>query len=457
MKRHSDIDMIHGPLLKNMLIFALPIMAMNLLQLLFNAADMVVVGRYAGSNALGAVGATGALINLLVNLFMGLSVGTSVIVAQDYGADRPADVSRSVHTSITVSILGGLFVGAVGIIFCRPLLSLMGTPDNILDLSALYMRIYFLGMPANMVYNFGAAVLRAVGDSKRPMYYLIISGIVNVILNLIFVIAFRMSVAGVAIATVVSQYLSVVLLMLCLLHSDGCIRFFWKKMQLDPEKLKSLVRIGLPAGMQGTLFSISNVLIQSAVNSFGSTLVAASSAASNLEGMVGTTMNAYYNAAITFTGQNIGAGNPKRVDSIVKVDLVFVFITWILLGGAMMLFSRPLLSIYTSDPEVIELGVIKVNVMMIVYFTCGIMNTVPGVMRGMGYSIAPMLITLVGCCVFRIIWLYTVFAWYPTIRVLYGCYPASWSLAAAGHLISYLMVRKSKGISGGSGLNTQEV
>jgi len=208
------------------------------------------------------------------------------------------------------------------------------------------------------------------------------------------------------------------------------------------------VRIGLPAGMQGTLFSISNVLIQSAVNSFGSTLVAASSAASNLEGLVGTTMNAYYNAAITFTGQNIGAGNPKRVDSIVKVDILFVFATWILLGGAMMLFSRPLLSIYTNDPEVIELGVVKVNVMMVIYFSCGIMNTLPGVMRGMGYSIAPMLITLVGCCVLRIVWLYTVFAWYPTIPVLFACYPVTWSIAGAGHLISYFLVRRKMGIAG---------
>ena len=447
MKRHAEMDMVHGPLLKNMLIFSLPIIAMNLLQLLFNAADMVVVGRFNGSEALGAVGATGALINLLVNLFMGLSVGTSVIVAQDYGANKPMDVSRSVHTSIAVSAIGGVLVGVLGIALCRPLLHMMGTPDDIMDLAVLYMRIYFVGMPANMVYNFGAAVLRAVGDSKHPMYYLVISGVVNVILNLFFVVVCKMSVDGVAWATVISQYLSVVLLMICLMRSEGCIRFHWKKVSIDKEKLIKLTRIGLPAGMQGTLFSLSNVLIQSAVNSFGSSLVAASSAASNLEGMLGTTMNAYYNAAITFTGQCVGAGEKKRIDSIVKVCGLFIMITWIVLGGAMMLLGRPLLSIYTSDPEVIRLGIMKLNIMMMVYFTCGIMNVLPGVMRGMGYSIVPMLITLVGACLLRVVWLYTFFAWYPTIPVLFACYPVTWTLAAIGHVVSYLAVRKRQGIA----------
>ena len=447
MKRHTEIDMVHGPLLKNMWVFALPIIAMNLLQLLFNAADMVVVGRFNGSEALGAVGATGALINLLVNLFMGLSVGTSVIVAQDYGANKPADVSRSVHTSIAVSAIGGIAVGVLGFALCRPLLHVMGTPEDIANLAVRYMRIYFVGMPANMVYNFGAAVLRAVGDSRHPMYYLIISGIVNVILNLFFVVVCKMSVDGVAWATVISQYLSVVMLMICLMRSEGCIRYYWKKTAIDKEKLIKLTRIGLPAGMQGTLFSISNVLIQSAVNSFGSAMVAASSAASNLEGMVGTTMNAYYNAAITFTGQCVGAGEKKRIDSIVKVCLVFIVITWVVLGGASMLFARPLLSIYSTDPAVLDLGVMKLNIMMMVYFTCGIMNVLPGVMRGMGYSIVPMLITLVGACLLRIVWLYTAFAWYPTIPVLFACYPVTWTLAAIGHVVSYLAVRKRQGIA----------
>ncbi len=449
MKKTTEIDVIHGPLVKNMILFALPIMAMNLLQLLFNAADMVVVGRFAGSHALGAVGATGALINLLVNLFMGLAVGTSVIVAQDYGANRPDEVGRSVHTSIAVSIIGGLAIGILGFLSCRPLLRVMGTPEDILDHSVLYMRIYFLGMPANMIYNFGAAVLRAVGDSKRPMYFLIISGIVNVLLNLFFVIVLHMTVDGVAWATVISQYLAVFLLMICLMRSSLCIRFEWKRLHIDRKKLFGLIRIGLPAGMQGTLFSISNVLIQSAVNSFGSSLVAASSAASNIEGMVATTMNAYYNVSITFTGQCVGAGEKRRIDSIFRTNLIFIFVTWIVLGGAVVLLARPLMSIYSSSPGVITLGVRKIQVMMVAYCSCGTMNTLPGVMRGMGYSIVPMLITLFGCCVLRIVWLYTAFAAFPTMEVLFFCYPVTWTISAIGHVISYFAVRKRQGIAAG--------
>jgi len=447
MKQQSELNMTSGPLLKPMLLFSLPIMAMNVLQLLFNAADMVVVGRFAGSDALAAVGSTGALINLLINLFMGLAVGTSVIVAQDYGAQRYGDVSRSVHTSIAVSLIGGIAISIVGITLCRPLLRLMGTPENILDKSVLYMRIYFLGMPANMVYNFGAAVLRSVGDSKRPMYYLIISGVANVISNLIFVIGLHMTVDGVAWATVISQYLAVTLLMICLFRSETCIKFMIHELKIDKKKLRDLLRIGLPAGFQGSLFSISNVLIQSAVNSFGSTVVAASSAAGNLEGIVFNCMNAYYNAAITFTGQNIGAGKPQRIDSIVKVCFIFIFTTWAVLGGLVTLFAEPLLGIYSTDPEVIRYGVMKVNVMMVIYFTCGIMNTIPGVMRGMGYSIMPMLITLIGTCALRVVWVYTAFAWFPTITVLFACYPVTWTVTAICHTISYFAVRKAKGIS----------
>ena len=304
--RSSEMDLNKGSLFGKVLIFALPIMAMNILQLLFNAADMVVVGRYSGSEALAAVGATGSLINLIVNLFMGLSVGTSVVVAQDYGAGKPQTVSRSVHTSIAISIIAGFVVMVLGLLLCSPMLLMMGTPADIIHLSELYMRIYFLGIPASMVYNFGAAVLRAIGDSRRPANYLIISGIVNVVFNLFFVVALNMSVAGVAWATVISQYLSVFLILRCLYRTDKAIRLFPHQIRLDKQKLKDIVRIGLPAGLQSLLFSISNVLVQSAVNSFGSTMVAASSAAGNVEGFVGTTMNAYYNAAITFTGQNMG-------------------------------------------------------------------------------------------------------------------------------------------------------
>ena len=447
MARQRELDMVHGPLMKNMFLFALPIIAMNLLQLLFNAADMVVVGQFSGSDALAAVGATAALISLLVNLFMGLSVGTSVIVAQDYGGGRRGEVSKAVHTSIALSLICGFAVGIGGFIFCEPLLKMMGTPDNILDLAVLYMKIYFVGTPANMVYNFGAAVLRAACDSKRPMYFLVISGAVNVVLNLFFILGLKMSVDGVAWATVISKYLSAVLLMMALLHSEDCFRFDWKRLKIDGKKLLGLIRIGLPAGLQSTLFSVSNVLIQSAVNSFGSAMVAGSSAAGNVEGLISCTSNAYYNAAITFTGQCVGAGEKKRIDKIVLICLAFIFATWILVGGVVMLFSEPLMRIYTTDPEVLRLGLMKLEVMVAVYFTAGTLTTMPGVMRGMGYSITPMLITLVCACLMRIVWLNTAFAWYPTVKMLFAVYPVTWSMGAIGHLISYLCVRKRQGIS----------
>lgn len=438
----DDFDIHSGPLLNQMLMFALPIMAMNVLQLLFNAADMVVVGRFSGSEALAAVGATGSLINLIVNLFMGLSVGTSVIVAQDYGAGKPEAIRRSVHTSIAVSAIGGLIVMAVGLVLSEPLLGMMGTPEDIIHLSTAYIRIYFLGLPASMLYNFGAAILRAVGDSRRPMYYLTITGIVNVILNMFFVIVLHMSVKGVAWATVISQYLAMLLIMTCLSRSDGAIRFSFGLMRIDRYKLKDIVRIGLPAGLQSLLFSISNVLIQSAVNSFGSVMVAASAAAGNVEGFVGTTMNAYYNAAITFTGQSMGAKKYDQIDTIAKVCTILIFVTWIVLGGGILFFGRSLLGFYTSNPEVIELGMLRMKVMMAAYFTCGTMNVFPGLTRAMGYSLLPMLCTLVGACIMRIVWLATVFKWYPTVIVLFMCYPVSWALAGIGQVGSFFYARR---------------
>lgn len=440
--RNNDMDMCSGPLLRKILVFSLPIMAMNILQLLFNAADMAVVGRFSGREALAAVGATGSLINLIVNSFIGLSVGTSVIVAQDCGADQPDAVSRSVHTSIAISIIGGLIVMAVGFALCEPLLEIMGTPEDIFDLSVLYMRIYFTGVPAIMVYNFGAAILRSVGDSRRPMYYLIVTGIVNVLFNLFFVTVLHMSVDGVAWATVISQYLSVLLIMLYLFRCEGAIRFIPRQMRIDGYKLKSIMKIGLPAGLQNSLFSISNVMIQSAVNSFGSTMVAASSTAGNVENFVLTTMNAYSNAAITFTGQNMGARKYDRIDTVAKVCTVLIFATWILLGGVVFLFGRQMLGFFTTDPGVIELGMLRMNVMMTAYFACGMMNVYPGLTRGMGYSMMPMLCTLVGACLMRIVWLFTFFTWYPTVIMLFACYPVTWTLAGLGQVGIFFYARR---------------
>lgn len=448
--RTRRLDMTEGPLFSNMLFFALPIMAMNVLQLLFNAADMVVVGRFSGSHSLAAVGATGSLISLMVNLFMGLSVGTSVVVARDFGAREVEGIRRSVHTSIAISFIGGIIVTGLGLAFCRPLLQWMGTPDDIIDLSTRYMRIYFLGMPASMIYNFGAAILRATGDSKRPMYFLSVSGAVNVVFNLFFVIAFEMGVAGVAWATVISQYLSLVLIMTNLMKNAGPLRFSLDRLKIDKDKLKDIVRIGLPAGLQSSLFSVSNVLIQSAVNSFGSTMVAASAAAGNVENFLGTTMNAYYNAAITFTGQNMGAKEYDRIDSIAKVSAVFIVATSLVLGGVILFFGRFLLAIYTSNPEVVELGMLRMKVMMTTYFTCGTMIVFPGLSRAMGFSVLPMICTLVGACLMRIVWLATVFKLYPTIFVLFLCYPVTWAIAGAGQVATFFYARAKvrAGVSG---------
>jgi putative MATE family efflux protein len=403
---------------------------------------MIVVGQFAGKQPLAAVGATGALINLLVNIFMGLSVGTSVVVAQNFGAQDYKGIHDSVHTSIAISIIGGFFVMVIGLLFCEPLLEYMGTPDDIIHLSTLYMKIYFLGMPANMVYNFGAAILRASGDSKRPMYYLSISGVINVILNLFFVLVLHMTVDGVAWATVISQYISVALILLSLMKNHSHIQFIPTQLRIDRNKLIDIIRIGVPAGIQNILFSVSNILIQSAVNSFGSTMVAASTASSNIEGFIGTTSNAYYNAAITFAGQNMGAKKYKRIDSIAKICTLLVFATWIVVGGATLLFGRSLLSIYVNEADVIDLGMKRLQVMMITYFTGGLMNVYPGLIRGMGYSFLPMVVTLVGVCLMRIVWLATVFAWYPTVVVLFLCYPVTWGLTSIGHIITFLFLRK---------------
>ncbi len=436
-----DLDMSNGPLVRTLIIFALPIMAMNILQLLFNAADMIIVGRFSSSEALAAVGATGYLINLLVNLFMGLSIGTSVVVAQDYGADKRDGVRRTVHTSITISTIGGIFVMVLGLATCEPLLHMMGTPEDIIHLSVLYMKIYFLGLPASMVYNFGAAILRATGNSQTPMVILVITGIFNVLLNMFFVLVLHMSVDGVALATVISQYLSLILIMRSLIKSESSIRFKFQELGVDPTKLRDIVRIGLPAGLQALLFSLSNVLIQSAVNSFGSVMVAASSAADNVEGFLDTTMNAYYNAAVIITGHNMGARKYDRIDSIAKVCAGMILTTWIVLGGGILVFGRTLLGFYTLNPEVVELGILRMRLFMGAYFAFGTMTVFPGLSRGMGYSVLPMLWTLVGVCLMRIVWLVTVFAWRPTIMVLFACYPVTWILTGIGQVAIFFYAR----------------
>ena len=438
--RRYEMDMTTGPILPKMLSFAGPLMLTGILQLLYNAADIVVVGNFAGAQALAAVGSTGSLINLLVNVFMGLSVGASVLVAHSFGAGDLKRVQDGVHTSITVALIAGLSSGVIGFALARPMLEWMGSPEDVIDLATLYVRIYFLGMPANMLYNFGAAILRAVGDTRRPLIYLTISGLVNVALNLVLVIGFKLDVAGVAIATVVSQVVSMVLVMRCLLHTDSSIHLDLRRLRVSPGELKMILRVGLPAGLQGSLFSISNVLIQSSVNSFQSIAMAGNAASSNLEGFVYTSMNSIYQADMTFASQNLGAGRYDRVKRLMWVALGTVTAIGLSLGLIFLAFGRPLLGIYNSDPEVIAFGLRRMSVILPTYFLCGVMDTMVGQLRGIGFSIMPMIVSLIGVCVFRIGWILTIFAMpqYHTLEILYVSYPISWSLTFAVHLGCYL-------------------
>ena len=446
-----EIDMTQGALLPKVLMFSLPLIASGVLQLLFNAADMVVVGQWAGKECLAAVGSTGSLINLMVNVFIGLSVGGSVAVARSFGANDPAAVHRSVHTAMSLAIIAGLAVGVLGFVFCRPLLKLMDNP--VLDLATTYMKIYFLGMPFNMVYNFGASILRAVGDTKRPLIYLTIAGVVNVILNLILVIVFHMNVAGVAIATVASQAVSAVLVVLCLMRSHGVVHLELKELRIYKRQLIDIAKVGLPAGLQGSLFSISNVLIQSSVNGFGEVVVAANSAGGNLEGFVYTAMNAIHQAALTFASQNLGAGKIKRVRRSVLVCLLTVLAIGLIFGNLMLLGGKPLLSLYLDDPSaidpltgitVLEYGIKRLSWMLPLYCLCGLMDVMVGTLRGVGYSIMPMIVSLTGACLFRVVWIMTVFAANPTLDILYASYPISWGLTFATHLLCYLFIARKK-------------
>lgn len=444
-----EIDMIHGPLLGKILLFTLPLMASSILQLLFNAADIIVVGRYAGSDALAAVGSTGALINLLTNMFIGFSVGANVLVARYYGAGKPDEVSETVHTSVMLSIIGGVLLAVIGIIFASPLLELMGTPENVLPLAALYVRIYFAGMPVILLYNYGSAILRAIGDTKRPLYYLAIAGVLNIILNLILVIVFQMSVAGVALATIISQTLSAVLVIRCLMHIEGGCHLDLHQLKIHTNKLWKILQLGLPAGLQGSIFSLSNVLIQSSVNSFGAIAMAGNSAAANIEGFTYVAMNSFYQAAITFVSQNMGAMEFRRIRKIAWQCLACVTVTGALLGNLSFFFGHQLLGIYSDEAEVIRYGIYRLEVIGTTYFLCGIMDVCVGCLRGIGYSFLPMVVSLLGACGFRILWIFTVFKGHHDLHTLYISYPISWAITASVHMICFLilyrrMVKKSR-------------
>lgn len=438
--KEKNNDLTSGPLTIKIIKFIIPLMLTGILQLLYNAADSIVVGHYDGSSALAAVSSVGALINLLVNAFMGLSVGAAVVVAQDYGAKDYEGVSKTVHTSYLISIIGGIVVGAIGLIFSRQFLIWMGSPDDVLPLSTEYLMIYFAGTPANMAYNFGASILRSVGDTKRPLYFLTISGLVNVVLNLVLVIVFHMGVAGVAYATIISQILSAVMVIVYMMKSKDCVRFVPKNMRIYGDKLKKMLYIGLPAGFQGTVFSLSNVVIQSAVNSFGSLVMAGNGAASSLEGFTYTAMNSVYQASLTFVGQNVGAKKYDRINKVQGVCLVLVTIIGLVFGVTTYCLGEPLLSIYLpNDPEAIPYGIIRMSYIALPYFLCGMMEVMVGGQRGMGMSFIPMINALLGSCVLRIVWISTVFAADPTLFTLYISYPISWIVTTLAHTVFYFV------------------
>ena len=443
-KTGHEIDMTQGPLLPQILSFTGPLILTGILQLLYNAADVIVVGNYAGHAALAAVSSTGALINLLVNVFMGLSVGASVAVARYYGARDVISMRRAEHTAMTLALFMGIGVGVFGFLMARPLLQLMDSPPVVIDGATLYVKIYFLGMPANMIYNFGAGVLRAVGDTKRPMYYLMIAGLINVLLNLLLVIVFHLDVAGVAIATVVSQVISMVLVLICLFRTRGVMQLNLSECRIDGKSVREIIRIGLPAGLQGSLFSISNVLIQSSVNSFGSLVVAGNGVASNLEGFVYTAMNAQHQAAMTFASQNYGARKPDRVRKTMWCCLGSVTVIGVAMGLVFLLLGPQLIGLYNSEPQVIEYGMIRMRIILPTYFFCGLMDVMVGQLRGVGYSVMPMVVSLTGACLLRIVWIMTIFSWDRTLTILYLSYPVSWATTFAIHFACYWLIARKK-------------
>ena len=437
---NRTMDMTQGRLLTQVLVFALPIMLSGILQLLFNAADTIVVGRFAGNEALAAVGSVGSLNNMIISLFIGLSVGANVLVARYTGSQNDRAVSDTVHTSVMLSLAGGVLLMIIGVALARPLLELMGSPEDVIDLAVLYVRIIFLGMPVQMLYNFCAAILRAVGDTQRPLYYLTIAGVVNVLLNLVFVILFHLSVAGVALATIISQAISALLVTRALLNMEGPTRLFLNRLRIHPGKLREIIRIGLPAGIQSSVFSLSNVVIQSSVNSFGSVVIAGNAASSNVGNFVYQAMNTFQQAITCFAGQNIGARKPRRIVSAMKVCMFWAVSFGLVLGMLSCVFGTQLLSLFSADPAVIAAGMERQIIVCAPYFLCGMMDVMTGALRSIGYSLLPMIVSILGVCAFRLFWVFTVFAAYPTLPCLMLSYPVSWLLTFSVLLVIFLVL-----------------
>ena len=437
-----EIDMCNGTIMDKLISFSLPLMLSGILQLMFNAVDIIVVGRFSGSQALAAVGSTTALINVFTNLFIGISLGANVLAARFYAAGKDREMSDTVHTAVTLALVSGIVMAFVGLIFSRWALELMGTPDDVIGQSALYMKIYFLGMPFFMLYNYGAAILRAVGDTKRPLIFLVISGVVNAVLNLILVIMFHMDVAGVAIATVISQLISCILVLRCLRTSKTSYQLHFGKLRINTVYLKQIFQVGIPAGIQSTVINLSNALLQSSVNSFGSTAMAGYTAANNIFGFLYVAVNSVTQACMSFTSQNYGVHKFKRMDKVLVDCLIISVVTSFSLECGAYFFGSEILKIYTADPEVIRCGLEILSYTTVPYFLCGIMDLFPGALRGMGHSGVPMILSVIGTVGTRIVWIFGIFPHHRSLAVLFISYPASWMLTIIMQVICFYFVRR---------------
>ena len=446
--KNQKVDMCNGPILSKMFFYALPIMATGVLQVLYNAADTMVIGRFAGDESLAAVSATSALTGLIVNLFLGIGTGVLAVIARYIGAKQHESVQNSVHTSMLLALLSGLFLIVFGALFSGPLLELMGTGaeagSNVLPKATLYMQIYFLGSPAFLIYNFGASILRAAGDSRRPLIYLTISGILNVLLNLLFVIVFHMDVAGVAIATIASQYLSAALVVICLLRESGDIRLQLKRLHIHKVELLEILRLGIPSGIQSSLFAFSNVLVQSTVNSFGDLYVAGNGAASQIENLLYTSMTGFSTATMAFAGQNFGAHQKQRIKKSLISGLVLDTIVILSLAVLIIVFADPLMGLFTANAVALEAGKARMRITTLFTFVGGIQDVLSSYLRGLGTSVVPMFTTLAGVCGLRIIWVLFLFPLFGgTWEILYWCYPVTWGVTALAHFIYSRIVKRT--------------
>lgn len=438
-----EIDMCSGTLMDKLISFSIPLMLSGILQLMFNAVDIIVVGRFAGSESLAAVGSTTALINVFTNLFIGISLGSNVLAARYYAAGKEREMSETVHSSLTLALISGILMAFAGLFFSRTALEWMGTPDDVIDLAALYMKIYFIGMPFFMLYNYGAAILRAVGDTKRPLLFLVVSGLVNAGLNMILVICFHMAVEGVAIATVISQLLSCIMVLICLYRTQGCYQFRFSKLGLKGIYVRQIFQVGIPAGIQSTVINFSNVLLQSSVNSFGSVAMAGYTAADNIFGFLYASVNSVTQACMSFTSQNYGAGKTKRMDRVLIDCLILSCAVSMTLGCCAWFFGPQLLRIYTESSAVISCGVEILSFTTVTYFLCGIMDLIPGALRGMGRSAVPMILSIIGTVGTRIVWIFWIFPYHRSLDILFLSYPVSWILTILMQVICFFIVRKS--------------